>query len=240
MKKINNLKINRKKMDKLTKLLLPIILVTTMVGCQAKSEEKENKKNVEEQIQVEEKQSSEENNNPISVEEEDNTTSETEEKQVNESEIVNNFNELQSEFEQIDSFDSENIKQWAFDKLEYTVNFITNKEPIGNIYFKDLTGTAKGVVVGTFTYIDEKLLNLCPDYKDRAANIFNKTKEELNEFKETVEKSIGEQIGVEKYNEIKSNTKNKISEVKEKIKDGYNKTKEKIKKWYNDNTNKNT
>ena len=65
----------------------------------------------------------------------------------------------------------------------------------------------------------------------------NKTKEELSEFKETIEKSIGEQIGVERYNEIKNNTKDKISEIKDKLTEGYNKTKEKIKKWYNDNTN---
>ena len=237
MKKINNLKINKEKINKLAKLLLPIFLVTTMTGCQTKQTPDDTPQNEAEQVQVEEKKTSEQNNNSSNTEEINEPTSQNEDTQKNESEVIDYFNNMQNEFEQINNFDSEDVKNWAFDKLESTVNFITNKEPIGNIYFKDLTGTAKGVVIGTFSYIDGKLISLCPDYKDRAARVFNKTKEELSEFKETIEKSIGEQIGVERYNEIKNNTKDKISEIKDKLTEGYNKTKEKIKKWYNDNTN---
>ena len=237
MKKINNLKINKEKINKLAKLLLPIFLVTTMTGCQTKQTPDDTPQNEAEQVQVEEKKTSEQNNNSSNTEEINEPTSQNEDTQKNESEVIDYFNNMQNEFEQINNFDSEDVKNWAFDKLESTVNFITNKEPIGNIYFKDLTGTAKGVVIGTFSYIDEKLISLCPDYKDRVAKTFNKTKEELSEFKETIEKSIGEQIGVERYNEIKNNTKDKISEIKDKLTEGYNKTKEKIKKWYNDNTN---
>lgn len=244
MGKIDNLSINKEKIKKMIKLLLPFILVTTMTACQTKKNSSDDK-NIEnqesqetEQVEIIENSQEEtlsdenkDNNNSSSPETNENV------EQKDESTVVSYFNNLQNEFEQVENFDSDDVKKWAFDKLKSTVDFVTNKEPIGNIYFKDLTGTAKGTVIGTLTYIDEKLMALCPDYKDRAANIFNKAKDELSEFKQTVEKSIGEQIGEDKYNEIKSSTKEKISELKDKIKNGYSKVKEKIKKWYNDNTN---
>ena len=223
MNKIKNLKINELKIKKLTKMLLPLVLVGTLTACQQKQNNNGNNSNGITQSETEEIQ----NNSDEVV---------TDAKEKSETTVVNYFNDLKTDFSQMTDFSTEDAKNWAFDKLESTVNFDTNKEPIGDIYFKDLTGAAKGTAVGTLTYIDEKLMNLCPDYKEKAAEVFDKSKEELTKFKDSVETSIEEQIGKDKYNQIKDNIKTEFDNLKEKVKDGYTKTKEKIKDWYNDNT----
>ena len=99
MKKINNLKINKEKIHKLAKLLLPIFLVTTMTGCQTKQTPDDTSQNEAEQVQVEEKKTSEQNNNSSNTEEINEPTSQNEDTQKNESEVIDYFNNMQNEFE---------------------------------------------------------------------------------------------------------------------------------------------
>lgn len=221
MKKINNLKINKSKIKELTKVLLSLCLVGTLTACQQNNKVNNSNEDVKDEPIQEQTNDSEIINH----------TNEN-----GENTVVNYFDSLKEEFSQITDFSSEDVKNWAFDKLETTVNFVTNKEPIGGIYFKDLTGTAKGTVIGTLSYMDEKLMYLCPDYKEKASAVFDKTKEELTSFKESIEASIEEQIGKERYNQIKENVKNEFANLKEKVKENYTKAKEKIKEWYTNNT----
>ena len=221
MKKINNLKINQSKIKELTKVLLSLCLVGTLTACQQNNKVNNSNEDVKDEPIQEQTNDSEIINH----------TNEN-----GENAVVNYFDSLKEEFSQITDFSSEDVKNWAFDKLETTVNFVTNKEPIGGIYFKDLTGTAKGTVIGTLSYMDEKLMYLCPDYKEKASAVFDKTKEELTAFKESIETSIEEQIGKERYNQIKENVKNEFANLKEKVKENYTKAKEKIKEWYTNNT----
>lgn len=221
MKKINNLKINQSKIKELTKVLLSLCLVGTLTACQQNNKVNNSNEDVKDEPIQEQTNDSEIINH----------TNEN-----GENAVVNYFDSLKEEFSQITDFSSEDVKNWAFDKLETTVNFVTNKEPIGGIYFKDLTGTAKGTVIGTLSYMDEKLMYLCPDYKEKASAVFDKTKEELTSFKESIEASIEEQIGKERYNQIKENVKNEFANLKEKVKENYTKAKEKIKEWYTNNT----
>ena len=221
MKKINNLKINQSKIKELTKVLLSLCLVGTLTACQQNNKVNNSNEDVKDEPIQEQTNDSEIINH----------TNEN-----GENAVVNYFDSLKEEFSQITDFSSEDVKNWAFDKLETTVNFVTNKEPIGGIYFKDLTGTAKGTVIGTLSYMDEKLMYLCPDYKEKASAVFDKTKEELTSFKESIEASIEEEIGKERYNEIKENVKNEFDNLKGKVKENYTKAKEKIKEWYTNNT----
>ena len=120
------------------------------------------------------------------------------------------------------------LKNWSFDRLVDTVDFVNNQKPIGGIYFKEMTGTAKGAVVGTLNFMDETLMNVYPDYKEKAAEVFGIAKEKLSEFKNSIEDAIGDQIGHDRYNEIKQNVKDKASELWDKTKEYGSKAKRKF------------
>lgn len=232
MKKVTNLKINKNYLSKISKVLLSFGLLTSLTACQNKSNKENNQSNINQSNEVisETGVGVTENNSDMNDNQTNNDVTENNQQEnVNdETEVVNYYQNLQSEFSNINDFSGEDIKNWAFDKLNSTINFITNKEPIGNIYFKDLTQSAKGVVIGTFTYMDEKLIALCPDYKEKASAIFNKTKDEFLLYKETVKNEIISQIGQDKYDQIKNDTNQKIESIKQFAKDTYEKIKEKI------------
>ena len=146
--------------------------------------------------------------------------------------VVQYFEQVQEKIAGISEVNASDIKDWAFDRLVDTVDFVNNKKPIGGIYFNEMTGTAKGVVVGTLDFMDESLMKIYPDYKEKASEVFGVAKDKLGELKDSVEKSIGEQIGEERYNEIKDNVKNGVNDLWEKTKEKGNQIKDNFESWY--------
>ena len=217
-KKLN---INSTKIKALLKAGVSITLITSMIGCTVKEKEQ----------------------NPA---QEPTVTEETKDPQVNEpssdskseGEVVEYFDQLKEQFANISEINAEDIKDWSFDRLVDTVDFVNNKKPIGGIYFKEMTGTAKGAVVGTLNFMDETLMNVYPDYKEKAAEVFGIAKEKLSEFKNSIEDAIGDQIGHDRYNEIKQNVKDKASELWDKTKEYGSKAKESFESWYNEQKEK--
>ena len=211
-KKLN---INSTKIKALLKAGVSITLITSMIGCTVKEKE---------QNPAQEPTVTEETKDPQVTEPSSDSKSE--------GEVVEYFDQLKEQFANISEINAEDIKNWSFDRLVDTVDFVNNKKPIGGIYFKEMTGTAKGAVVGTLNFMDETLMNVYPDYKEKVSEVFGVAKDKLGEFKDSVEKSIGEQIGEQRYNEIKDNVKNGVNDLWEKTKEKGNQIKDNFESWY--------
>ena len=117
-KKLN---INSTKIKALLKAGVSLALITSMIGCTVKEKEQ----------------------NPA---QEPTVTEETKDPQVNEpssdskseGEVVEYFDQLKEQFANISEINAEDIKNWSFDRLVDTVDFVNNKKPIGGIYFKEM------------------------------------------------------------------------------------------------------
>ena len=213
--------INEDMIKKMLKAGTSITLVASMLGCTVKEKE---------QNPIQEPTVTEETKDPQITEPSTNSKSE--------GKVVEYFDQIKEQFANISEINAQDIKDWSFDRLVDTVDFVNNKKPIGGIYFKEMTGTAKGAVVGTLNFMDETLMNVYPDYKEKASEVLGVAKEKLGEFKNSIEKAIGEQIGEDRYNEIKQNVKDKASELWDTTKEYGNKAKESLESWYNEQKEK--
>jgi len=237
LKKVNYLKLNRKK-------LLILLLASSLSLCacennlkQDEKVENESKEEVIEEVKKEEQKEESKKEKKKKEENENNTQSSTIEdtKNTKEEEVVTYFLELEKDIE------NELIKEnGVFDtikeKCAYFVLFMSNEKEIKGYTWSELTEETKEKIVAIFLKVDSKMCEKYPDYMEKIKDYSKKASvfvtDTYKQLKEKTNTIIDDHIDSKTQEEIKSSFKEGYEDLKESTKEGL----EYIKKWARSNS----
>lgn len=210
------------------KLVLPVILVITPLGC-AKKENLGNSQTTNNEELEQELTHSEEIETPV-----ENSCDREEipvENFSNEEEVVDYFNIVKDKFEE--TFTKENfieakedVKTWTFSTMVTCIEFISDRKPIGGYYFSDLTTPVQLNVLEVMGFIEQKIVEHYPDYKEYIKEKWNIGYDAASDFFAKTKDKVEELLGEENYN--------RIQEGKNKVKEKFGDWKDNVQNWYQD------
>lgn len=157
-----------------------------------------------------------------------------------EEQVIQQVNALEADISRLLSVEQpETIKEKVIEKFILLVDFIYYDEPIGTIYFKDLTVSAKENVLSIFMHMDAMIEKKLPNYKgtlkEKYQQALHYVKKQLDKVGEKIEKTIGEE-NYQNFVDAKDDLTESFQNTAEWIKEGsskiYENGKEKVSNWY--------
>lgn len=154
--------------------------------------------------------------------------------------VVQQINELEEDVSRLLATEqTETIKEKVIEKFITLVDFIYYDEPIGNVYFKDLTESMKENVCSILARMDAMIENKLPNYKDTLKEKYQQAlhyvKTQVGKVGEKIEEAIGED-NYQNFMDAKDDLKESFQNTAEWIKEGsskiYESGKEKVSNWY--------
>lgn len=231
------------------KLIIIVLTLFFLVGCDNVSQEKENAQNkniVEDKLETSEEafspnvvntNNNESNNKEESIlENKDNSLSEEED-------IVSYFKQVDQDIDTyLSNSENTSLSEKIKNSLITCIDFLFYEKPINGVYFNELTDKTKTTLQNMMLAMDEKIEQRFPNYKKYWEEKYKIVKDKVKEYLNKTDLYLEEKIGEDSYQEYKD-TVSKVWDItkdvgNEIIEDGKN-IWSNIKSWYEEETNKN-
>ena len=159
----------------------------------------------------------------------------------NDTQVLNYFEDKKNEIEE--EIESGELSEKTKEKIVEITDFVFYDTEINGVKYSDLKEDTKEKIRGIIGKVDEKVENKVPNYKEKIKETFDENYpivvEKVKEGITIIDNTLEDEIGADKYNELKDKArevKDKVvekgQELKENAKEGISTAKEKVKNWY--------